>query len=124
MCFKASGEANDEHVDSDGGGDTAWDGWDHSMSMRKLWSKEECCSCGVVGYATRTETRPVEEPYLCEACEIYAKRDQQEIQLREALAGVTSVVSCELGEGGAYCLSHRCRTPCSHATARKLLGWE
>lgn len=33
--------------------------------MRKLWSLEACSICGTEGYATRTESIPVSESYVC-----------------------------------------------------------
>lgn len=41
------------------------------IKMRKLWSKEPCYSCGFEGYATRTQSRPVNEPHFCSDCESY-----------------------------------------------------
>ena len=43
------------------------------VEMRPLWHKEPCWTCGEEGFATRTEYKPVTEPYICESCEMYER---------------------------------------------------
>jgi hypothetical protein len=44
------------------------------MSINGLWQKEPCAECGEEGYASRSEPRdPEAGPYICEACEMYAR---------------------------------------------------
>ena len=43
-----------------------------SIAMRPLWSKEPCVLCGDEGYATRTQSKPKSEDYICEGCELYS----------------------------------------------------
>lgn len=40
------------------------------VPMRPLWSKEACEQCGQEGFATRTQSRPKSEPYICSDCKL------------------------------------------------------
>lgn len=45
--------------------------------MRPLWSKEACSRCGDEGYATRTQSRPKSDRYVCEECEIWEQAENE-----------------------------------------------
>jgi hypothetical protein len=61
--------------------------------MRPLWSKESCWDCGKAGYATRTESRPADDPYYCEECEIHREYQPRISELEERVKELEA--SCE-----------------------------
>ena len=71
--------------------------------MRPLWSKEECSCCGETGYATRSESKPADKPYVCGECEIANRYAEQTSKVIETLllwkdCGPGTVIKILMGE--------------------------
>ena len=61
------------------------------VKMRPLWCREPCWTCGIEGYATRTQPKPADAPYYCEGCVMHERG--RESAIAEARAHVEALLA-------------------------------